>query len=193
MNERMARASPQVIAEYVTAFEETPSAENANVGGARPLIADVQRRAAALLGAARAPAKAGAAANSDPVVWIVWRDEKGPTLWDLMQPVRSCPPAARCEADRGCIRLAAFCRTPAFRIMVETPRQLVGPPSLLMTTTPAAQPPWIRPQKKNVGDFPYNLEPYLLGRELRLPRGAKRRQVGAARRPRPAAKGSPLE
>ncbi|KAI8474239.1 MAG: kinase-like domain-containing protein [Monoraphidium minutum] len=101
MNERMSRASPGVIAEFVSAFEE---------GAAEPIAGPAAGMG--ILGRKKAPE----AGSSDPAVWLVWKDEGGPTLWDMMQGKRGA-------------------------------------------------------------DFPYNLEPLLLGRELKLPRGKRRRLV----------------
>jgi hypothetical protein len=81
MNERMARASPGAVAEFIAAFEEGPGEAPRPRQGAL-------RRVASLLGRARgAGGGGGGAAAADPTVWLVWRDEKGPTLWDLMQAV----------------------------------------------------------------------------------------------------------
>lgn len=101
MNERMARASPGVAAEFVGAFEE------GEAEAAPP-------RKAGLLGLPRK--KVVDASGADPNVWLVWKVEGENTLWDLMN------------------------------------------------------------SKREPG-FPYNLEPLLLGRELRLPKGRARRAL----------------
>ena len=140
MNERLARAAPGSVAEFVAAFEERPApdeaerrrekrrqrrraegGEAAGAGGLFGLLGgggadakkDAKKKKRRAVGGGGG-AQAAAAANAAPgAVWLVWRDEGDSTLADLM--------GAR--------------------------------------------------------EWPYSAEQAFLGRELRLPRGARRRAV----------------